>query len=315
MSLYLGIDTSNYTTSLAAYDSDRNEMISLRRMLPVKEGERGVRQNEAVFLHTQALPDLFSEMASRADMRDIAAVGCSDRPCDEDGSYFPCFTVGIAAAREAGALSCSPVYANSHQQGHIAAVLFSAGRTDLINETFTAFHVSGGTTQAVLVTPDEKKILSTRLLASSLDLCAGQAVDRLGNMLSLPFPSGKYVEELASKSAARFRIRPFMRDGSPSISGLENKCRDMLSGGEAKEDVCLYCLKYIEEALSLMLEHIQKSAGAGLPVVFSGGVMSDAIIRQGLSEKYDCIFGKPEYSTDNAAGTAYLTYLKHKRGL
>ena len=60
--LFLGIDTSNYTTSAALADGDGNIIVNLKRLLPVKEGERGLRQSDALFAHTKNLPLIMGEL-------------------------------------------------------------------------------------------------------------------------------------------------------------------------------------------------------------------------------------------------------------
>lgn len=311
MSCFLGIDTSNYTTSLALY-SDQNGIIGFeRKILTVKNGEVGLRQSDAVFQHVQNIPVLMQALFSD-NKCPVEAIGVSVSPRDEEGSYMPCFTVGKAVAESMGTALGVPVYPFSHQAGHIAAAAYSADRADLLRTKHIAFHVSGGTTEAVLVQPDENKIIKTTLLASSLDLKAGQAVDRVGQMLSLPFPAGVKLEELALTSTRQFRIKPFMRNGSPSLSGLENKCRQMLDRGERGSDVAKYCLDYIATALRLMAVDCAEKYPS-TTMLFSGGVMSDSIIREELKNYFDAVFSDPFYSSDNAAGIAYLTYLKNMR--
>lgn len=311
MSSYPGIDTSNYTTSLAVFD-DANGITGFeRKILQVKEGEVGLRQSDAVFQHIQNLPVLFQSLGGLQN-GDIAAIGCSARPRDEEGSYMPCFTVGTSFAQSLASCMGVPCYRFSHQAGHIAAAAYSASRADLLESEFIAFHVSGGTTEVVLVSPDCDQIIRTSLISSSLDLKAGQAIDRVGRMLHLPFPAGKYVEELANKSEKRYKCKPFVRNGSPSISGLENKCQTMLSQGEAAENVARYCLDYITAALLSMAEACQEKF-KNRTMLFSGGVMSDMIIRNEISNRYDAVFSDPFYSSDNAAGIAFLTKLKHGR--
>ena len=150
MSLYLGIDTSNYTTSVAVFDDETGEIIQQKKLLPVREGQLGLRQSDAVFHHTAQLHTLFERLAASADTKKIVAVGASARPRPVDGSYMPCFTVGENTAKILAAALQVPFFAFSHQEGHIAAALYGAGRPDLLNKTFIAFHVSGGTTEAVL---------------------------------------------------------------------------------------------------------------------------------------------------------------------
>ena len=101
MSKYIGIDTSNYTTSVALYDSETNSIVSKRKLLPVSDGQLGLRQSDAVFHHTQQLPVLFEELFADADVDvgDIKAVCASFSPRKVQGSYMPCFTVGSGFAR------------------------------------------------------------------------------------------------------------------------------------------------------------------------------------------------------------------------
>lgn len=311
MSCFLGVDTSNYTTSVALFSEQSGIVGFERKILSVKNGEVGLRQSDAVFQHVQNIPALMQSMLADKNC-DIEAVGVSVAPRDEEGSYMPCFMVGKAVGESLGAALRVQVFPFSHQAGHIAAAAYSAGREDLLQVEHIAFHVSGGTTEAVLVQPDDEKIIKTTLLASSLDLKAGQAVDRVGRMLSLSFPAGVKLEELALTSSKQFKIKPFMRNGSPSLSGLENKCRQMLDKGEKAADVAKYCLDYISTALRLMAADCA-AKHPSVPMLFSGGVMSDSIIRNELNEHFDAVFSDPFYSSDNAAGIAYLTYLKNNR--
>ena len=139
---YLGIDTSNYTTSVALHTVDGIE--SRRRLLPVKEGERGLRQSDAVFLHVKQFPQLFESLPSPTP---LAAVGVSSKPRNTENSYMPCFLTGVTLARTLAHAHGCPFYEFSHQQGHVAAGVWSAGREDLLGKPFLAFHVSGGTTE------------------------------------------------------------------------------------------------------------------------------------------------------------------------
>lgn len=300
MSYYLGIDTSNYTTSCSIYDTETNTVLQQKKLLPVKDGELGLRQSDAVFHHTVQLPDLMRELFKDFKGK-ISAVGVSDTPMRVQGSYMPCFLPGVSAATAVAVTNNVPLHKYSHQQGHIMAALYSADKTDLFGTEFLAFHVSGGTTQLVLV----KENLETNLLACSTDLKAGQAVDRVGVMLGFPFPAGKYVDELAQKSDKVYKINIKLKDGNCSLSGVENKCRAMLENGEKPEDICRFCIYYIMTALYKMAQYALKIYG-DLPIVFSGGVMSNTIIKKKLTEDLGAYFAAPEFSCDNAAGVAIL---------
>ena len=300
MPYYLGIDTSNYTTSCAVYNSDTDEIVHRKKLLPVKKGELGLRQSDAVFHHTVQLPALMKELFDGFD-GEIAAIGVSDAPMRAEGSYMPCFLAGVSVAESIAAVTGKPLYRFSHQQGHIMAALYSSGKRKLYGENFFAFHVSGGTTQALLISGD----LNAKLIASSLDLKAGQAVDRVGVMLGYPFPAGKFVDELAQKSDKIYKINIKLKDGNCCLSGVENKCRAMLEKGEKPEDICRYCIDYIMTALYKIAVFAKEKYG-DMPMIFSGGVMSNKIIREEFERTLGAGFAEPEFSADNAAGIAIL---------
>lgn len=304
MACFLGIDTSNYTTSCAIFDSEADTVIQRKKLLPVKAGELGLRQSDAVFHHTVQLPDLIEDLFSGFD-GELLAVGVSEVPVRQEGSYMPCFLPGVSVATAVASVDKIPLYKYSHQQGHLMAALYSADKRELYGKTFLAFHVSGGTTQLLLVKND----LETELIASSLDLKAGQAVDRIGVMLGFPFPAGKHVDELASKSNEKFKVNIKLNNGNCNLSGVENKCKDMFKNGASKEDICRYCIDYIMTALEKMLLYAVEIYG-DLPIVFSGGVMSNSIIKKFFTEKYGAFFAEPEFSSDNAAGIAILASMR-----
>lgn len=306
--MFLGIDTSNYTTSVALYDSKNDKVIQYKKLLPVKDGELGLRQSDAVFSHIKQLDFVVSELFNDTEYN-IESIGVSTRPRNIEGSYMPCFMVGNMVANTLSSVLNVPKCEFSHQQGHIVAALYSANKLDLIKEKFIAFHLSGGTTEALMVTPDSDYVINCEKVAESCDLKAGQAVDRVGIMLGLPFPAGKYLEELALKSDAEYRIKPTMKGTDCCLSGIENKCMKMLLNGEKKENIALYCLKSIEAALCGMTDAIISKYGS-VPLVYAGGVMSNKIIRKKIEDKYNGFFAAPEFSSDNAAGIAILSYIK-----
>lgn len=305
--LCLGIDTSNYTTSAALYDSETGELLQSRRLLTVKEGELGLRQSDAVFQHTVNLPDMIDEVTKNLE-RKIDSVAVSVSPRDEKGSYMPCFMAGKGAARMIADVTGAELRFFSHQAGHIAAALYSADAMKLIDREFIAFHVSGGTTEAVKVTPHKERIFSAEMIASSLDLKAGQAIDRTGNLLGLPFPSGMMLDKLSLESNRSFKIKPFMRDGNCSLSGLQNKCEKMKRDGEGDADIAKFCIDYISQVLYEMTKNLTEKY-PGLPLVYSGGVMSNTLIRKRFSEEFGAVFAAPGFSSDNAAGLAVLASL------
>lgn len=297
----LGIDTSNYTTSAAVYDGAR--VLENRKIpLPVPKGARGLRQGDAVFHHTRQLPGL---LCGLLPLDGLEAIGVSVSPRQAKDSYMPCFLPGKGFAEVLGAALGLPVARFSHQQGHIAAALYSAGRLELLEERFLAFHVSGGTTEALIVSPGGKAGPAVEIAAASLDLKAGQAVDRVGVALGLPFPCGPALEELALKWTEPVSVRPVMRGADCSLSGVENQCMAMIQKGQPPEKTARYCLESVLAALEAMCGALLKELGP-LPVVFSGGVCGNSILRRKLSGRFGACFAAPEFSSDNAAGAAIL---------
>ena len=303
----IGFDTSNYTTSIAYFDGVSGENCS--QLLPVKTGELGLRQSDAVFQHIKSLPELSSRLFSHISAKDITAIGVSTRPRAVDGSYMPCFTVGYShAVLLANALHI-PLFEFSHQQGHIASSLWSAGRMDLLCTPHLAWHLSGGTTELLLVEP-EGHSFSCKKIGGTTDISAGQLVDRTGNLLDLPFPAGKHLDAL-SQHAVRTDIFPVKCSQLTfSLSGVQNKvheyygkyCDPAETAAYALRCICYAILKTTQDALKMYPD---------LPVVFSGGVASNSMLRNAFLS-VDPIFAQPQYSTDNAMGAAILAHLSQE---
>lgn len=306
--LTLGIDTSNYTTSVCVYNSENGKMLQKKLLLPVKDGEKGLRQSDAVFHHTARLYPLVNELFSQFN-GEIDALGVSEKPRDAEGSYMPCFLVGVNAANCIGAALRKPLFGFSHQAGHIAAALYSSEKTELINQKFIAFHVSGGTSEMLLVSPDSERVFDVRIIGETLDLNCGQAVDRAGVMMGIPFPCGKELEKLALRSDKTYNTKVCVKGGDCSLSGLENQCKKMLDGGESKENVARYCIDFVAKTVEKMTEFAVGEYGK-LPLVYAGGVMSNTIIKERIQSRFSASFAAPDFSCDNAAGIAYLAYLK-----
>lgn len=307
MSLILGIDTSNYTTSAVLLDTYSMQVKQVKKFLPVKKGERGIRQSDAVFHHVKQLPQILSELMDNGENPDN--IGVSVKPRLEEGSYMPCFLVGESIADSISASCGIPVDKTSHQIGHILAALFSCGRLDLLksDKPFAAFHVSGGTTDLLFCMPDKDNVLNITHIGGSKDLKAGQAIDRLGVRLGLDFPCGKELEKLAEKSKQTYKIKTTVDGLWCSLSGIENKCNFMLEKNEPYEDIALFCLMSVLSAIRKITDNLLEEYGS-IPVIYAGGVMSNKIIKQEL-ELYGS-FADPEFSRDNAVGTALYSAIK-----
>ena len=303
----LGFDTSNYTTSIAAFDGETGRNCS--RLLDVRPGELGLRQSDALFSHVQRLPDLASELFEGLAPGQIAAVGVSTCPRAVEGSYMPCFLAGVSQARVLASALQVPLYECSHQQGHIAAACWSAKRMDLLETPHLAWHLSGGTTELLLVEP-EGLYLNARRIGGTTDLSAGQLIDRTGQMLALPFPAGKALDRLSadSDSGDLFRVR--VQDGQFSLSGVQNKLREYYDKTGDPAATARYCLRSVIHAVRKATKQAL-DAYPGLEVVFSGGVSSNSLLRSACPE---AVFCPPQFSTDNAMGVAVLAWREMKHG-
>ena len=301
--LTVGIDTSCYTTSVAA--ADRSTVSQRKTMLSVPIGSRGLRQSDAVFQHVKNLPDLVSGILSDCGERKICAVGVSTRPTGTEGSYMPVFLVGkLSAVSLAGALKV-PLVEITHQQGHIRAALY--GNEDLLEKgSLIALHLSGGTTDVLHVeicggTPGE-----IRCIGGSSDLHVGQFVDRVGVRMGLPFPSGQSLEETARKAQRRDIHIPSTVNGAVcSFSGQESYALRMWENGVSNEEIAYAVYDCMARTIAKMIRSAAQEYPEA-PVLLSGGVAGSALLRELLRERtgIPIRYAREGFSSDNAAGAA-----------
>ena len=303
MSRYtLGIDTRNYATSLAVFDTAGEVVCAKKRFLPVKAGQLGLRQSDALFHHTAALPEMLQQLAQEFDLTKIEAVGVSQKPRPAEGSYMPCFLAGVSAATAFAKARDIPLVLTTHQQGHAAAALFAAKGEQLFREKVLLFHISGGTTDLLLC--DQVRQITP--LGTSTDHYAGQAVDRVGVKLGFAFPAGAEVSRLAAQCTEEIKPKSSVKGMQCSLSGLENQCNALLAAGKSPEYVCKYCLLCVADTVVKMTKAAQKEY-PGLPVVCAGGVMSSDIIHSWVNKRLPGVYFVPgQYSSDNAIGVSIL---------
>lgn len=307
----LGVDCSNYTTSFALLSLDGRLIANVKRLLRVKEGERGLRQSDAVFAHTVNIPELMNIVKDHLDGREIVAVGVSDKPRNQEGSYMPCFLCGVATAQSIAIALGVPLYRFSHQCGHIMAAIFSSGCYQLLDGEFGAFHISGGTTELVRVTP-EAIGFKAELIGGTLDLNAGQVIDRIGVYLGMQFPAGPSMETEALNNTKKIPKKKISSNGAfVNLSGLENMAIKLYSETNDKALTAAFVFDYIGRAISTMIDAYQKKYGC-TKIVCAGGVMCNSIIKNMLSSKYDVCFAEPAMSADNAVGIAALALRAYK---
>lgn len=309
--MYLGIDTSNYKTSVALYDPQNGFYVNETQLLHTPKGKIGLRQSEALFQHVNQLPEILKRLPSGIG-RSLTAIGVSTRPRSLEGSYMPCFLAGQRLAESMAHLLNLPLYTFSHQQGHIAAALFSAKHLNLLEQEFLAWHLSGGTTELIHVTPDQKEIFRTEILGGTNDLAAGQIIDRAGKLLNLPFPAGPYMEQLADTCAEEMEgFSPKVKNMIFSLSGVENKIQNLLREDREPAYIAKFTLKTILHAIEKTTEEAKSKYS--LPLICSGGVMSNRILQTYMKNRYFALIAEPSLSGDNAVGIAILASVQNQK--
>ena len=304
----LGLDTSNYRTSAALIDGEGSVLLNYRVLLPVPPGERGLRQNEAVFAHLRQLNDAADALREAAKGTTLSAVAASVAPRDGADSYMPVFMAGASFGRLTAAALGVPFIGTTHQRGHLAAA--KAGTELDQAEDYLALHLSGGTTDLLEVHKD-----CVTQIGGSLDLHAGQLVDRAGVAMGLSFPAGPEMENLALQGKSRGLLGCSMENGDLAchFSGAESQVQRWIAGGnECRENTAREIYDVLARTTFRMLCAGAEKTGLGQALV-TGGVASSTLFRQMLQERISTkrgapqiIFGKPVMSGDNAVGVALI---------
>lgn len=307
MAIALGIDTSNYTTSVALLRAD-TLLADCRMLLEVKPGERGLRQSEAYYQHSMRLPGMLGALNDIVPAQAVDIIAVSEKPRPVEGSYMPVFSAGINAARILAQATGKPLVLSTHQQGHIAAGLFSCKAT--MPDVFLCLHVSGGTTDLLKVTRRGAQLLPEHLGGTN-DLNAGQFVDRVGVALGLSFPAGPGLEELAFGAQKDVpEIKAWVSGMACSFSGAESAAQRRIMAGDAPEDIAQAVQVCIVQALVQVVQAAARETGIR-HVLAVGGVLSNRYIRQELNDnlaqlQITTCFADGKLSSDNAVGIAWL---------
>ncbi|MEW6308221.1 MAG: O-sialoglycoprotein endopeptidase [Bacillota bacterium] len=304
MTLYLGLDASSYTSSVALVDG-AGELVADRRLpILVRAGDRGLRQSEVLFRHIGQLPEVLAGALTEAG-GPVMAVAASVRPRPDPASYLPCFRASRGLGMAVAAALRVPFVPVSHQEGHILAAL--RGRRPPA-ERFLALHLSGGTTELVACAPEDRG-LAVQSLGTGLDIHAGQFVDRVGVAMGLPFPAGPDLEALARQGTAGAVCLPVAVHGvRPSFAGPESAAMRALQAGAAPADVALAVLHCLARACEQSLRAAMDATGLR-DIVLSGGVAANALLRERLEGRLGHArlhWPGSALATDSAAGPAWL---------
>ncbi len=297
----LGIDTSNYTTSAAITDGNGNILSDQRMLLDVKSGNKGLRQQDAVFQHIRNLPVLLETVFSDVSGTDIGAICVSSKPRSVEGSYMPCFMAGKSFAAALSHALDVPLFETSHQDGHMAAAAYHVMSEDIGHYVFC--HLSGGTCEIL----DGKTM---EILGGSLDISFGQLLDRTGVLLGMKFPCGKALDEMALSAEKQTAVLSGIRctDGTFNLSGIETQIRKHIACETADDAFVREIFTRITRCLAGAVTQACENAGTK-NILFAGGVSSSRFIRQQLGNYmngYSCFFGQQELCSDNAVGAALV---------
>jgi len=301
----LAFDTSNYTTSCALFDGDTG--VNSSRPLDVGAGQLGLRQSDALYAHIRRLPSV-AETLDLSGAK-IVAVGASTKPREAEDSYMPCFLAGAAQGAVLAKVLGVPFFELTHQQGHIAAAAWSAQRMDLLEKPHLAWHLSGGTTELLYVRPKGPAV-SCEVIGGTSDISAGQLIDRAGQLIGLKFPSGAELDALAQTADHGDFYEPKTAELEFSLSGVEHKMKKRAESGAEPRDIAYFTIMSVVAVVRRVTRSAVSKYG-DLPVLFSGGVTSSALLRKEMPEG---IFADPKYSVDNALGAAILTYRAFRAG-
>lgn len=311
LSYSLGIDTSNYTTSIALVDNNYNMVTDKKIQLSVKPGERGLRQSLALFKHVENLPVLIESAFNEIDTGLIRCISVSSRPRPQEGSYMPVFKGAQSFGQVIAASLKADYYEFSHQEGHIEAVKFNSQIKNCTS--FLALHLSGGTTE-ILKADDMNPGYHIEIVGGTKDISIGQLIDRIGVALGMAFPAGREMDQIACASSNN-KMRSLMKDiyikdTEMNLSGVETHCMRLIQSGCDKNELIQNLFEKISKSLYQVISQAVKDTGLKL-VFLAGGVSASRFVRNKLAEYFmntdiRIVFGEEAYSTDNAVGIAVL---------
>lgn len=302
--IFLGFDTSNYTTSVAAAD-ENNGYINIRKLLDVGQGERGLRQSNALFQHIKTIGELFCELGEKTDMKDAAAVGISTRPRNVEGSYMPVFLAGKVCGETAASALGVPLYEFSHQDGHIMAGIYSSNAFELLEKPFISVHLSGGTCE-IIYTKYNGRDFDLTIAGGTKDISAGQLIDRVGVKMGFGFPAGGELDKISRGEENPIKLPVNVSKGYINFSGIETKALSLV-GKEDNKRIASGVFYGVAGALSKALSYAAEEYEAE-KILIVGGVAANETVKKVLFDKFGkkIYFASEELSGDNAVGTALL---------
>ncbi|MBT8043503.1 MAG: tRNA (adenosine(37)-N6)-threonylcarbamoyltransferase complex transferase subunit TsaD, partial [Verrucomicrobiae bacterium] len=230
--------------------------------------------------------------------------------------------VGNTTAKSLSIATGKPFISVNHMEGHLLSPFLTSGKL----QSNLALIVSGGHTLLIHM----KDFGDYALLGSTRDDAAGEAYDKVGKMLGLPYPGGPEIEKQArSGSPTAFQFpRSMIKDGLDfSFSGLKTAVLYQLekldpehgqAPQEAIPDLCASFQQAVIDVLVHKTMHAAEQCKEQL-ITLSGGVSCNMALRAAMETACKqagrkLLVAPPELSTDNAAMIAFVALQYHLRG-
>jgi len=322
----LGIETSCDETAAAVVSDGKiikSSVIASQTKLHEKYG--GVVPEIASRAHIEKIYPVISEAIQQAKVNkdDIDAIAVANQP-----GLTVALVIGVTAAKTLALMWEKPLIAINHLHAHLQSAVL--GEKDL-QLPAVALIVSGGHTSLY----DYRSPLEPELLGSTIDDAAGEAFDKVANILRLPYPGGPSIEKAAEKGDPKAIKFPRSMLGPDSLdfsfSGIKTAvlyyCRGQDMKGEDKvgsmskqeiADIAASFQTAVVEVLIKKTERAIERIGAQT-VLLGGGVAANNELRRRLQDMCETavpvkklLVAPKQYCTDNAVMVASLAYYKYK---
>ena len=316
--IILGIESSCDDTSAAVVVDGilRSNVIASQK---VHELYGGVVPELASRAHQQNIVPVVSEALRQADVNvsDLSAIGYTRGP-----GLIGSLLVGSSFAKGLAIAENIPLVEVNHLQAHALSPFIKENENQAVPEfPYLTLLISGGNSQLIIV----KNYNEMQLIGSTIDDAAGEAFDKCGKLMGLPYPSGAHIDRLA-KSGDPYAFsfsKPHIPNLDYSFSGLKTSflytVRDELKVNpnfieERKDDLAASLQKTIVE---ILMDKLIKAVKQYNPkhISIGGGVSANSGVRKAIkdfAERKNIISWIPElkYTTDNAAMVATAAYFK-----
>ena len=302
--LILGIETSCDETCAAVVENGRkviaNNVIS---QIELHKEYGGVKPAVAKFAHQEVIDDLIEKTLkdSKLTFNEIDAIAVTLGP-----GLVISLLVGFKKAKELAKEYNKKIIGVNHLFGHVCSNYLESD----LEPPFICLLASGGHTQIINV----KTYTDYEILGSTLDDACGEAFDKIGRLLGLPYPGGPHLEELAKSGNPQAYSLPEAKVGQYnfSFSGLKTavlRIVQKLPENYNKADLAASFQENVTNTLVKKISLAAKNTNAK-KIVVAGGVSANKTLRKKLQEESDYMVFMPDlkYCTDNAAMIASAGY-------